>query len=59
MYNIKDLGWNWSPAIRLKIVVQTDGIDFGMYSQRPFEWYDTPSKAENELTTRKTLYFPR
>ena len=25
------------PAIRLKIVVQTDRIDFGMYSQRPFE----------------------
>ena len=20
-------------------MVQTDGIDFGMYSQRPFEWY--------------------
>ena len=29
---------------------QTDGIDFGMYSQRPFELYmtrGTPSKAEN------------
>ena len=34
-------------AIRLKIVVQTDGrtdrqtdeINFGMYSQRHFEWY--------------------
>ena len=30
MYNIKDLGWKQSPAIRLKIVSQTDGIDFGM-----------------------------
>ena len=25
----------------------TDGIDFGMYSERPFEWYDTPTEAEN------------
>ena len=25
----------------MKIVVWTDGIDFGMYSQRPFEWYMT------------------
>ena len=32
-----------TPAIRLKIVVQTetDGIDFRMYSQRPFKWYLT------------------
>ena len=30
-------------------VVQTDGIDFRMYYQRPFEWYsyDMPTKAEN------------
>ena len=47
-YNIKDLGWKRNPAIRLKIMVQTHGIDSGMYSLRPF-WilYDTPSKAEN------------
>ena len=32
------LGIKQSPAIRLTIMVQTDRIDFGMYSQRPFEW---------------------
>ena len=41
MYNIKDLGYKQSRSIRLKIVVQTgrqtEGIDFEMYSQRPFE----------------------
>ena len=26
---------------------QTDEIDFGMFSQRPFKWYDMPIKAEN------------
>ena len=37
MYNIKDLRYKQSHAIRLKIVVQTDrqtdGCDFGMYSK--------------------------
>ena len=42
-----------------EIVVQTDGIYFGMYSQRPFEWYMTTTKAENNLATRKTIYLPR
>ena len=37
MYNINHLGYKESPAICLKIVVQTDCIDSGMYSQRPFE----------------------
>ena len=26
MYNIKDLGYKWSPAFRLKVVVQTESI---------------------------------
>ena len=29
-----------------------------MYSQRPFEWQDTPTKAENYLATKKTYTFP-
>ena len=37
MYNNKDLGYKQRPAILFKIVVQTDRIDFGMYSQRPLE----------------------
>ena len=37
MYNIKDVGQKQSSAIRLTIVVQADGFDFGMYSQGPFE----------------------
>ena len=32
MCNIKDLGYKQRPGIRLKIVVQTDKIYFGMYS---------------------------
>ena len=36
MYHIKDLGYKQSTAIRWKIMVQTDGIDFGMYSQMTF-----------------------
>ena len=36
---------------------QTDGIDFGMYSQKTFSMiYDTPTKAENVWATRKTVY---
>ena len=34
IHNIKHLEWKWSPAIRLKIVVQTDRIDFWMYSEK-------------------------
>ena len=48
MYNIKYK--KQSPDIRFKIVVQTDGIDFGMYSQTFQMIYDTlkvPIKAEN------------
>ena len=26
---------------------QSDEIDFGMYSKRPFEWYDTHTETEN------------
>ena len=48
MYNIKDLGWKLSPAIRFKIVVQTDGIDFGLLLSKTFRMiYDTPAKTEN------------
>ena len=41
MFNITRYRIKTSPAIRLKIVVQTDGINFGMYSQRTFKWYMT------------------
>ena len=49
MYTIKDLGKKQSPAIRLKIVVQIDWIDFGMYILlKTFQIiYDTLTKAEN------------
>ena len=45
-YNIKDLEKKQSPAIRLKIVIQTDWINFEIYSQWPLK-YDTSTKAEN------------
>ena len=36
MYNIKNLGEKQRPAIRLKIVEQTDGMDLGKHYQRHF-----------------------
>ena len=60
MYNIKDLGWK-----RRKLFVwrlwnrQTDGINFGMYSQRPFEWYMTRlPKLKISWRRGKRIYLP-
>ena len=46
MCNIKDWGQKQSSA--LPFDGQTDGIYFGMYSQKTFQMiYDTPTKTKN------------
>ena len=59
MYNIKDLGWKRSPAILLKIVVQTNGqtggIDFGMYSQKPEAKLKNSWRRGKQYTSSVTL----
>ena len=49
MYNIEDLGKKRSPAIRLKIVVQTDRwYRFRNVLSKNFQMkYDMPTKAKN------------
>ena len=60
MFNIEDLIYKRSPAIRLNIVIQTESISECTLKDLSNDTvYDTPTKAEKSLATRKTIYLLR
>ena len=60
MYNIEDLGSKWSPAIRLKIVVQTDrqNLFLNVLSKTFRMIYDTSTKAEKLVGDEENIIPP-